>query len=125
MIQQAGNVDAKHFPHYIGDYEFSYRLKQHGFRLGVTYTAKIRSHVDMTGLFVRPGMRYSLKQYIDILKSRRSMNNIFDHFHFIMLCAPEKQRLKIFVRLMLRSGRNIFSRLILTGSNAKSVDRCN
>lgn len=112
MIQQAGNVDAKHFPHYIGDYEFSCRLKQHGFRLGVTYTTKIRSHVDMTGLSMQPDVRYSVKQYIDILKSRRSKNNILDHFHFIMRCAPGKQRLRIFVRLMLRAGRNIFSRLI-------------
>jgi GT2 family glycosyltransferase len=123
MIQQAGNVDAKHFPHYIGDYEFSYRLKQHGFRLGVTYTTKIRSHVDMTGLFMRSGMRYSIKQYIDILKSRRSMNNIFDHFHFIMRCAPRKQRFKIILRVFIRAMSNHYSRLNLAGNSKRQVDR--
>ena len=47
---RAGNVNATRFPHYIADCEFFARLKRKGFRLGVTWEAVIRSHVEVTGL---------------------------------------------------------------------------
>jgi len=107
MIQAAGNVDASRFPHYISDYEFFYRLKRHGFRLGVTSETSIPSHVDMTGVFIRQGKRYGFREYLSILAGRRSMNNIFDHYRFIMRCGPKGRRAKIIGRA--------FGRVIING----------
>lgn len=67
MIRKAGNVDAKMLPHYLADYEFFYRLKQHGCRLGVCYETQVLAHIEETGIVptvgksdsVRSGARYS------------------------------------------------------------------
>lgn len=88
MIRKAGNIDSRRFPHYIADYEFFARLKRNGFRLGVTYETAIKSDSTVTGLAARAGERTSLLQAIRLTFSRRSMNNIFDHYRLIDVAAP-------------------------------------
>ena len=53
MIRAAGNVDARRFPHYLADYEFFYRLKRQGFRLGVCYETTLRAQSRKQGLSPR------------------------------------------------------------------------
>ena len=102
MIRVAGNVDARLFPHYLSDYEFFYRLKSHGFRLGVFYGVKILAHIDETGIV--PGSTQSTfcSIYNEVF-SRRSMNNVVDHWRFVRIHAPERRRLRIYWRLIFRT----------------------
>lgn len=102
MIRVAGNVDAQLLPHYLADYEFFYRLKKHGFRLGVYYGIRLLSHIEETGIV--PGttgisFRIALKE----LFSRRSMTNVIDHWRFVRRHAPSKMRVRIQLRLILRA----------------------
>lgn len=102
MVEKAGNVDGRRFPHYLADYEFFYRLKLNGFRLAVTYETSIRSHMDMTGLDMVAGRRYSLREHLELFSARRSMYNVFDHCRFIALRGPKGKRFVIIMRVAFR-----------------------
>jgi GT2 family glycosyltransferase len=98
MIRIAGNVDPKVFPHYIADYEFFVRLKRNGFRLGVTYATRIRSHVEETGLWANTENLPIHKAWA-ILFSRKSMENVWTHWRFIDRCAPADLRVRLKIQL--------------------------
>ena len=88
MVRQAGNVNGARFPHYIADCEFFSRLKRNGFRLGVTWDAVIRSHVGVTGLSTHHADPLTFAEVWQALFSRRSMDNVGNHWRFIEDCAP-------------------------------------
>lgn len=101
MIREAGNVDARRFPHYLADYEFFYRLKRNGFRLGVCYDTCISAHIEETGIAPGSGVT-SFRQVWSELFSRRSMGNVVDHWRFITLHAPYAYRIWLQWRLVAR-----------------------
>ena len=102
MIRAAGNVDDRRFPHYVADYEFFSRLRRHGFKLVVTYEAKLAAHVEETGLV--PARHYlTAAQMWRLLFSRRSMSNVIDHWRFIGQCAPVDLRASTRRRLVWAS----------------------
>lgn len=101
MIRSAGNVDAQLLPHYLADYEFFCRLKQHGFRLGVCYETRILAHIEETGIVPTDevsGFRAIWREAF----SRRSMSNVVDHWRFASRHAPEQFRAAICRRLIRR-----------------------
>jgi len=102
MIRNAGNVDARQFPHYLADYEFFYRLKSHGFRLGVCYDTSISAHIEETGIIPGSGVT-SFRQVWTELFSRRSMGNVIDHWRFVTRHAPKKYRVRLQLRLIARA----------------------
>lgn len=91
MIRKAGNVDAELLPHYLADYEFFYRLKSNGFRLGVTCETRILAHVEETGIVPTGGVS-NLRTLWREAFSRRSMNNVLDHWRFVSRHAPKEIR---------------------------------
>ncbi|TBY08423.1 glycosyltransferase family 2 protein [Rhizobium laguerreae] len=101
MIRAAGNVDAEMLPHYLADYEFFYRLKRHGFRLGVCYDTKILAHIEETGIIPTSG-RSTFRQIWHEVFSRRSMSNFWDHWRFVTRHAPNEYRNHIRFRLVKR-----------------------
>lgn len=101
MIQAAGNVDAVHLPHYLADYEFFYRLKQHGFNLGVCYETRLLAHIEETGLIPTQG-KACFNTIWSELFSRRSMSNIVDHWFFVSKHAPREFRWALRARLVKR-----------------------
>ncbi|MGM5050302.1 glycosyltransferase family 2 protein [Tardiphaga sp. 604_B6_N1_1] len=101
MICTAGNVDAELLPHYLADYEFFTRLKRAGFRLGVSCETRILAHVDETGI-VPSGGRSTLRQLWREAFSRRSMNNVRDHWRFVSRHAPHELRRRTKRRLARR-----------------------
>lgn len=112
MIHKAGNVDAALLPHYLADYEFFYRLKSKGFRLGVCYGTKVLAHIGETGLCHGNGP-ISLFTLWKELFARRSMSNVVDHWRFIERHAPDRFRFackKSMIKFVLH---NIAHRTIL------------
>lgn len=113
MVREAGNVNGTRFPHYIADCEFFSRLKRFGFRMGVTYEAMIRSHVDVTGLSTQHADRLTFVQAWRALFSRRSMDNLRNHWRFIEDCAPPHLQRRLHRRLIWRCAYLVASRTIL------------
>jgi hypothetical protein len=103
MIKLSGNINARLFPHYIADYEFFCRLKRRGFRLGVTYEAKVQSHVEATGVYAVSVSSLTFSQAWAALFSTKSMDNVRDHWRFIEQCAPAGMKRKLKWRLAWRS----------------------
>lgn len=96
-VRQAGNIDDVRFPHYLSDYEFSYRLRtKGGIRLGVAYDAEIHTNLERTDELPLQNARKKLPFIYTEAFSRRSKRNIWDHYYFINAHAPEslKWRLK-------------------------------
>lgn len=102
MIRTAGNVDAERWPHYLADYEFFYRLKRQGYRLGVTYQTRLLAHIEETGI-VPSSTITDFGTIFSELFSRRSMTNVMDHWHFVSRHAPARRRARIKLYLIVRS----------------------
>jgi GT2 family glycosyltransferase len=100
MIRVAGNVDPEKFPHYLADYEFFYRLKQHGFRLGICYETRIQAYIEETGIVPSTGKSGFRSIWSEVF-SRRSMNNMVDHWRFVGRHAPKQFRCAIRRRLIM------------------------
>lgn len=135
MVRQAGNVNGARFPHYIADCEFFARLKRKGFPLGVTWEAVVRSHVDVTGLSTQHADPLTFAQAWQALFSRRSMDNMGNHWRFIEDCAPTPLRGPLKRRLIWRCAYLVASRTalrhvalplawFLTGSYYVTKDDC-
>lgn len=102
MIRRAGTVDARRFPHYLADYEFFYRLKSAGFRLGVSYETRLLAHIEETGIVPDTGFSSFAAVWREQF-SRRSMSNVIDHWRFVSLHAPDSRRDAIRLRLAART----------------------
>jgi hypothetical protein len=100
MVRVAGNVDARLLPHYLGDYEFFYRIKQSGFRLGVCFDARVSAHLAETGI-VADASSSGFATVVRELFARRSKSNVIDHWRFVGRHAPYRLRGPI-RRMLLR-----------------------
>jgi GT2 family glycosyltransferase len=105
MVAAAGNVEATRLPHYIADYEYFSRLKRMGFALGVTYETSIRCHTEVSGLALASSQTLGPVHLLRILFSRRSMDNLVDHYRFIELATPASLKTRAKLRLLLRTAR--------------------
>lgn len=100
VFRKIGNFDQKHFPHYLSDYEFSYRAKENGFKLVLSYQAIVYNDTTRTGLWNNERKKISLKETWDLLFSRRSKINIIDNLKFIKYCCPKEYKLRNYVFLL-------------------------
>ena len=112
MIRVAGNVDARMLPHYLGDYEFFYRVRKSGFRLGVCLDTRLSSHLAETGIVPDPGATGFARVWGEMF-SRRSSANVIDHWRFAARHAPARARLRIRILLVRRVVHNFAFRTAL------------
>ena len=110
MVRCAGNVNGARFPHYIADCEFFARLKRNGFQLGVSCETVIRSHVDEMGLSTQHAGPLTVLQAWRALFSKRSVDNVGNHWRFIQDCAPVGMRGRLKRKLILRCAYMVVSR---------------
>jgi GT2 family glycosyltransferase len=92
-IRVAGTVDDKRFPHYISDYEFTYRLSRKArIPLLIARDAQIRTVVETPDLLAEhEGAIAATAERFRALFARRSKRNVFDHYHFIDAHAPARK----------------------------------
>jgi ubiquinone/menaquinone biosynthesis C-methylase UbiE/glycosyltransferase involved in cell wall biosynthesis len=109
MILQGGSVDALNFPHYLADYEFFYRLKSSGFRLGVCYETRLLACINETGIVPGVGVT-DIRSVFRELFARASMGNIIDHWMFVSRHAPIRYRFIIYLKIILGAFRQLLLR---------------
>lgn len=100
VFRKIGNFDKKHLPHYLSDYEFACRAKKAGFKLCLSYEAKVYNDIERTGFGVDVMPQFDIRKFINILFSRKSKINMIDHFWFITLCCPTQYKLKNYLLLI-------------------------
>lgn len=99
VFKKIGNFDKKNFPHYLSDYEFACRAKSAGFKLLLSYDAKVFNDIERTGLNNNFSDRIEFKQAPKLLFSRKSQLNIVDNYRFIKLCCPPQYKTKNYILL--------------------------
>lgn len=52
VFRRIGLYDERHLPHYGADYDFTFRARRAGYRILISYAAKVFSHVEATGMTV-------------------------------------------------------------------------
>lgn len=102
VFRKAGNFDKKHLPHYVSDYEFSIRAKRYGYKLLLSYKARIFNETERTGIGNEMPKEINLAKVLQLLFSRKSRMNIIDHFWFVSLCCPLKYKLQNYLLLFLK-----------------------
>lgn len=102
IFRKIGNFDKKHLPHYISDYEFACRAKRKGFRLIISYQARIYNDVSRTGFGEKLSGRISLREFWVLLFSRKSRLNIIDQFWFIRLSCPPRFKLQNYLLIIAK-----------------------
>lgn len=103
VFKKIGNFNYHKLPHYLSDYEFSCRARKAGFDLLIDTHSKVYNNVDRTGIGIKISHIISIKTYFNLLFSRKSRQNIIDHFHFIHSCCPKKLRLRNYFILLIKS----------------------
>jgi GT2 family glycosyltransferase len=107
IFRKIGNFDKKNFPHYLSDYEFTYRAFNRGFNLMVDYQAKIYNDTGNTGIGGEDDKKRYWGNIIPLLFSRRSRINIIDQFNIIRVSCPSKYKLKNYLLLVLKIIHNL------------------
>jgi len=97
-----GNFNYLRLPHYLSDYEFACRARRNGYQLLIATKSVVMNDSTRTG----QGDRItSIPGIINILKlafSRKSKQNVIDHFNFISLCCPPKYVAKNYLILITK-----------------------
>lgn len=102
VFRSLGNFSVQ-LPHYLADYEFTYRAKQAGHPLLVETKIPIYHHWRATGLGMNwERNNYSYREAWQLISSRKSMNNILDWVIFIRLACPRPLQMRNFTLLGLR-----------------------
>lgn len=94
VFKKVGNFDDRNFPHYLSDYEFTYRARGNGYRLFVDYSSVVFNNSRRTGLEVETKGRLSIKEVFNYLFSRKSKINLLDQFKFFIFHCPRRFRLQ-------------------------------
>jgi len=79
--------DAKHFPHYFSDYEYTIRAKRSGYRLLICPASKIYNRSERTG---KNSLSFSKKSKINPLLQ----------LNIVRVACPKKYRLKCYILLI-------------------------
>lgn len=90
IIKKIGNFNYTRLPHYVADYEYTNRAKLKGCRLLVDTKAHVKNHWQATGITLKRGQKYNIKEGLSLMFGRRSMSNILDWINFVQIACPRK-----------------------------------
>jgi GT2 family glycosyltransferase len=104
-IRQAGNINAKAFPHYLADLEYSARISELGWRIRISKAADVYSSSESSDDEIRA--QGVAKEFL----SFRSKNNLKQRLLFFSLRGPVWLRIWAVPRYLLFGGLRSIGRL--------------
>ena len=104
-VFRAGNINVDAFPHYLGDLEYTARIKELGWKIVFSHEASIFTSAESSDLEVR---RQGLK---DEYFSFRSKNNLPQRLRFFCLRGPAWLRFWAIPRYALVAGWRVLKRI--------------
>ena len=102
VFTQIGNFNHKIFPHYLSDYEFTYRARQAGYKLILSYQAIVYNDFKNTGIYPEKNRKIKVTSALKLLFSRRSRVNIIDNINFINLHCPPKYKIRNYYSILTK-----------------------
>lgn len=95
VFKKIGNYNKELFPHYIADYDFTFRAFNTGIKLILPYDVIIYTRSDLTGVSIKESRPLTLREAYTHFFSIKSDNNIIDHINFIRVHGSKKHRKKL------------------------------
>jgi GT2 family glycosyltransferase len=90
VFKKIGLFDAKRFPHYGADTEFSIRAELASFCLCVYYGAVLYADTSISGYRFSPFMRLTWKQAWQFLFDKKSTTQIRTRYYVLVRCIPRR-----------------------------------
>lgn len=109
VFRTIGNFNKSAFPHYLSDYEFVCRAVKSGFCLVVDRRAKLFNFIGRTGIGQEVPPKLSVKEYIELMFSRKSRLNLVDHWRFVTLVCPREYKVFNYMLIFAKAGHYLMS----------------
>jgi GT2 family glycosyltransferase len=88
VILDIGNFIPNKLRHYLSDYEYTIRMKKHGYTLLTSKKAIVFLNSEITGYHLKWDEIYTLKDLYQTIFSIKSSSNLKAWLIFIYLCCP-------------------------------------
>ena len=88
IILDIGNFIPDKLRHYLSDYEYTIRIKKHGYTLLTSKKAIVFLNSEITGFHLKWDEKYTLKDIYWAIFSIKSSSNLKAWLIFIHLCCP-------------------------------------
>ena len=88
IILDIGNFIPHKLRHYLSDYEYTIRMKKHGYTLLTSKKAIVFLNSEITGFHIKWNEKYTLKDIYWAIFSIKSSSNLKAWLIFIHLCCP-------------------------------------
>lgn len=101
-FKSVGNFDKRNFPHYLSDYDFTYKANKKNYNLLVDLKAKLFNVVERTGREGINSKKISWKELWFLFFNRKSKVNVVDQYNFINIHCPNKYKLLNYLLLIAK-----------------------
>lgn len=88
VILDIGNFIPNKLRHYLSDYEYTIRMKKHGYTLLTSKKVIVFLNSEITGHHLKWDEKYTLKDLYRTIFSVKSSSNLKSWLFFIHLCCP-------------------------------------
>lgn len=99
IIFDVGNFIPHKLRHYLSDYEYTIRMKKHGYTLLTSKKAIVFLNSKTTGYHLNWDEKYTLKDLYRTIFSVKSSSNLKAWLIFIHLCCPSSYKLSCYWRI--------------------------
>jgi len=99
VFKVVGLFDAKHFPHYFSDYEFSIRAKAASYHLLINPSCIIYNEIARTGIEKAP-QSFKPFEMFKVLFSKKSKISFATQINIIRYVCPPEYRLENYLKLV-------------------------
>lgn len=99
IIKNVGNFIPNRIRHYLSDYEYTIRIKNHGYRLLTSKKAVVFINTETTGIHTKWDEQLGLKSIFKTIFSLKSSSNLKSWLFFIHLCCPTNYKIHCYWKI--------------------------
>ncbi|HRI05639.1 MAG TPA: glycosyltransferase family 2 protein [Candidatus Dojkabacteria bacterium] len=100
IIREVGFL-SRLFPHYHADYDYFFRIKKLGYKLGVATSAYTHSQDDDRGLadLIKAKKEVSVRDFIKLFFSRKSYFNLYSRSLLVLMYTPMPSKIIMLAKM--------------------------
>jgi GT2 family glycosyltransferase len=99
IIKNIGNFIPNRIRHYLSDYEYTIRIKNHGYRLLTSKKAVVYVNTETTGIHTIWDNKPGLKNVLTAIFSLKSSSNLKSWLFLIHLCCPSNYKIHCYWKI--------------------------
>lgn len=99
IVKSVGNFIPHRIRHYLSDYEYTIRIKKHGFRLLTSKKSVVYLNKSTTGIHTKWTEHLTYNSIFKTIFSTKSSSNLKSWLFFIHLCCPANYKLSCYWKI--------------------------